>query len=437
MLLGTQRINSRGQLEVGGVEATALAERFGTPLYVMDEEALRAKCREYVSAFRAQAPDTMVSFATKAFLCRAAARLAHEEGLHLDVASLGELAVVLSAGVPAEHLTLHGNFKKDDELAHALRSQVGLIALDSIDEMRALSRLAQSLGRRQRAIIRVAPGIDGHTLDAISTGRSDTKFGLTVENGAALRAMEECTKLSGVDLVGLHAHIGSQILTLEPFELLAEKLLEFARTARDRTGWTPEVIVLGGGLGIRYSDEQRPPSVADLAKTLVGAVKRAAHAHGIKMPRIGIEPGRSVVGESGMTLYRVGPLKEVPAGDAADGSGKRTYVTVDGGLSDNPRPLMYGATYPVYLANRASEPASHLVRLCGRHCETDTFFDVKLPLPRPGDIIAVLSTGAYNHTMASNYNFFCRPPVVFVARGDARIVVRRETEEDLLRRDVG
>ncbi len=435
MLFGTQTINARGHLEVGGVDAVELAERFGTPLYVMDEDALRARCREYVTAFRAEAPDTLVAFATKAFLCRAAAALAAEEGMHLDVASPGEMEVVLAARVAPANITYHGNFKKDDDLAAAVKAGVGLIGIDSVDEMRALSRIAAAAaaGRRQRAVIRVAPGIDGHTLDAISTGRNDTKFGITVENGAALRAIEECVKLPGIELIGLHAHVGSQILSLDPYDLLAEKMLELSRLASRRTGWDPGLLILGGGLGIRYSSEDRPPSVADLARTIVASVRRAAQARRRITPRIGVEPGRSIAGEAGLTLYRVGPVKEVPSGDDET----RTYAAVDGGLSDNPRPLMYGAQYPVLLADRASEPATHVIRVAGRHCETDTLFDVKLPLPRPGNILAVLSTGAYNHTMASNYNCFYRPAVVFVRNGDARVVVRRETGEDILRRDVG
>ena len=432
MLFGTQRINGKGHLEVGGVDTTDLAEQFGTPLYIIDEESVRLRCREFLDAFRNEAPDTLISYAAKAFFCRAAAALALEEGLHLDVASPGELQVALSAAVPAQKITLHGNYKKDEELEAALKTGLGLIALDSIDEMRSLSRLATSAGKRQPVVLRLAPGIDGHTLDAISTGRNDTKFGITVENGAALHAIEECLTLPGLDFLGLHAHIGSQILSVEPFELLSEKMMEFSSKVKARTGWTPSLLILGGGLGIRYSEEDHPPSVAALAKAIVRSVRRAAEARALKIPRLGIEPGRSLVGEFGLTLYRVGPVKEVPSGDAEP----RTYVSVDGGLSDNPRPLMYGARYPSLLADRATEPAQRLVRVAGRHCETDTLFDARLPLPSPGNLLAVLSTGAYNHTMASNYNFFCRPPVVFVKRGDARLVVRRETEADLLRRDV-
>ena len=431
MLFGTQRINGKGHLEVGGVDTTDLAEQFGTPLYVIDEESVRLRC-EFLDAFRNEAPDTLISYAAKAFFCRAAAALALEEGLHLDVASPGELQVALSAAVPAQKITLHGNYKKDEELEAALKTGIGLIALDSIDEMRSLSRLATSAGKRQPVVLRLAPGIDGHTLDAISTGRNDTKFGITVENGAALHAIEECLTLPGLDFLGLHAHIGSQILSVEPFELLSEKMMEFSSKVKARTEWTPSLLILGGGLGIRYSEGDHPPSVAALAKAIVRSVRRAAEARALKIPRLGIEPGRSLVGEFGLTLYRVGPVKEVPSGDAEP----RTYVSVDGGLSDNPRPLMYGARYPSLLADRATEPAQRLVRVAGRHCETDTLFDARLPLPSPGNLLAVLSTGAYNHTMASNYNFFCRPPVVFVKRGDARLVVRRETEADLLRRDV-
>jgi diaminopimelate decarboxylase len=434
MLFGTQRINERGHLEVGGCDTVELAARFGTPLYVMDEAALRRRCAEYRNAFRAESPRATVAFATKAFLCRAMARLAHEEGLAIDVASLGELRLVASAAVPMEKVTFHGNFKKDEDLSAALELGVGFVALDSLHEARRLSALAAERGLRQRALLRIAPGIDAHTLDAISTGRNDTKFGITVENGAALAAVKECLGLPGIELAGLSAHIGSQILTLEPFALLAEKAIGFARQAKEACGWTPEHLVLGGGLGIRYGAGDSPPSVTDLARAISGSVREVAAEAGLPVPAIGVEPGRSITGELGLTLYQVGPLKTVPAAEG----GMRTYVSVDGGLSDNPRPLMYQANYPVLVANRAAERPATVVRVCGRHCETDTLFpEVALARPQPGDILAVLSTGAYNHTMASNYNFFYRPAVVFVQNGDARLVVRRETQEDILARDVG
>lgn len=431
-LFGTQRINAKGHLEVGGVDTVDLAERYGTPAYVIDEDGLRARCREYVRAFTSRAPGAIVSFATKAFLCKAAARLAVEERLHIDVASHGELSLALAAGVPPEHVTLHGNYKKDEDIEAGVAARVGVFALDSLLEAEAVSRISVARGHRQRAILRVAPGIDGHTLDAISTGRNDTKFGVTVESGAASRAIEAIRALPGVELIGLHAHIGSQILSLDPFALLVETISRWIGQVRAATGWAPELLVLGGGLGIRYTPDAVPPSVEDLAETMTKGLERAAKAHGFPLPRLGIEPGRSLVGEAGLTLYRIGPVKEVPAGD----NETRTYAVVDGGLSDNPRPLMYGARYPVLLGNRAAEEPGPVVRVAGRHCETDTLFDVALPRPRTGDLLAVLCTGAYNHTMASNYNFFCRPPVIFVRKGKARVVVRRETVSDLLLREV-
>lgn len=433
MLFGTQKIGPGGRLEVGGVDACELAERYGTPLYVLDEEALRARCREYVEAFRRAAPGATVAYAAKAFLSKAMARLAHEEGLHLDVASFGELRVALAAGFPPERITFHGNFKKDEEVRAALGAGVGLFVADSFEELRAVSAAARSLGKKQRALVRVAPGIDPHTFEAVSTGGFDTKFGFTAANGAALRAVEECLAAEGIELAGLHAHIGSQILSLDPYRLLVEKLLELAEEIGRKTGWTPGFLGLGGGLGIRYSEADVPPAPEDLARTVAEALRRGARDRNLPEPKIGVEPGRSIVGEAGLTLYRVGPVKEVPSEDG----GTRVYATVDGGLSDNPRPLMYGATYPAVLANRASETPARLIRVAGRHCETDTLFDVPLPLPRPGDILAVQCTGAYNHSMASNYNCFFRPPVVFVRGGSSRAVVRRETEEDLLARDVG
>jgi diaminopimelate decarboxylase len=433
MLIGDREIDAKGRLLIGGADALELAREFGTPLYVFDEEAIRRRAREYRESFSRALPGGIVAFASKAFLSKAMAALAAEEGLHVDTASVGELHVALAGGVRPETITFHGNFKKEAELDHALRAGVGTVVLDNTEEMETLSRVATAMGRVQRALLRVAPGIDAHTLDAISTGRNDTKFGITVENGAALAALEKCLALPGIALEGLHAHIGSQILTLDPYELLVDKLCDFAAEARARTGWTPAFLGLGGGLGIRYSNDDRPPSVESMAHRIGDRLRLRAEEKGIPIPRVGVEPGRSIVGDAGVTLYTVGPVKVVPTGDGST----RTYVPVDGGLSDNPRPLMYGASYEAILANRPTEAAAEIVRVAGRHCETDTLFDARLPLPRSGDTLAVFSTGAYNHVMASNYNSFTRPPVVFVRRGKARLVVRRETLEDLLRRDVG
>jgi diaminopimelate decarboxylase len=438
MLFGTQRINSKGHLEIGGCDAVELAQRFGTPLYVIDEAAFRDRCTEYVEAFSSrtasEGTSAQIAFASKAFLSKAAAKLAHEQGLHLDVASLGEMLVVHAAGVDMSHVTLHGNFKKDEDLEAALELQVGMIALDSFDECKRLSELAVARGTKQRSIIRVVPGIAAHELEKIITGQNDSKFGINIENGEALDAAKLCLELPGIELVGFHAHIGSQILDVSPFETLADVMMGFCADVKSATGWMAQLVVCGGGLGIHYKGSDDPPSVKTLAETIVGGVRRAAEERDLAMPTIGVEPGRSIIGESGTTLYEVGPIKTVPLG----AEGTRTYVAVDGGLSDNPRPAMYGSEYPVLLANRAAEDPDTTVRISGRHCETDTLFPaIKLPNPRTGDVVAVLSTGAYNHTMASNYNFFYRPAVVFVSDGEAREVVRRETQDDLTARDVG
>jgi len=432
MLFGTQGINQAGHLEVGGVDALQLAERFGTPLYVMDEQGIRERCREYLRAFRKWGNPPSVVYASKAFWCRAMAALVAEEGLRVDAASSGELEVALAGGVPADSITFHGNYKKEEELSEALEAGVGVVAVDSVDELRSLSRLASEARRGQQTILRVAPGIDAHTLDAISTGRNDTKFGITIENGAALAAVREALGLPGIELIGLHAHIGSQIQSLAPYELLVEKLMDFCQVLFRETGFLPPLLSFGGGLAIRYLEEDTAPPIADLAEVLGQSIHGAAADRGLKVPQVSVEPGRSIVGDLGLTLYTLGPIKTVPAAEG----GTRTYATVDGGLSDNPRPLMYGARYQALVAARASEKPDTTVRIVGRHCETDALFDAALPAPRSGDVLAVLCTGAYNHVMASNYNFFCRPPVVFVSHGHARLVVRRETNEDLLRRDV-
>jgi diaminopimelate decarboxylase len=434
VLFGTQRVNDRGHLEIGGCDSLEIVSTYGTPLYVIDELLIRDNCKAFKRSFTSRYPHAHVAYAGKAFLCIGMAKIIAEEGLHLDVASGGELYTAIKAEFPIRDVAMHGNFKSEAELQLALEAGVGRVVVDSIFELDQLARLAKARGTVADILIRTAPGVDPHTHQKISTGQADTKFGLNITSGDALAAVKQALAYSSIRLRGLHAHVGSQLLDTEAHVTAADMLCQFLRAVRDQTGFVAEELILGGGLGIRYIPGDVPPSIDHFVATLIDAVKSGIHRYELAAPEIGVEPGRSIVGEAGTTLYSVGPVKEVPIQEAP---GRRTYVSVDGGLSDNPRPLMYDARYQTCIANRAAAPATCRVRVSGKHCETDTLLpDVALADPQPGDILAVLSTGAYNQAMASNYNRFTRPPVVAVRDGQARLLVRRETYEDIVRGDV-
>ena len=416
LLPRTASVDAAGHLHVGGIDLLELAEEFGTPLFVYDEEHLRHACREAVAAW-----GDGVAYATKAFLCRAMARLAHEEGLQLDVASGGELHVALSAGVPAERLVLHGNNKSTDELAAALEVGVGRIVVDSFDEIARLGGLLESrspVARRPQVLVRVTPGVEAHTHEFVRTGQEDSKFGFSVSSGAAAQAVAALELLPGVELVGIHAHIGSQVFQASSFEQAALVLGTFFAPLG-----LPELVV-GGGLGVPYVNGESAPTQAEWA-----AATRAATAKTGVDPatRVSAEPGRSIVATAGITLYRVGTVKHLP--------GIRTYVSVDGGMSDNPRPVLYGSGYEAFLPRAANATRPRPVRVVGKHCESgdlvvpDAFVPDDLEV---GDVLATPVTGAYGYSMASNYNKVPRPAVLFVADGDARVVVRRETFDDLV-----
>ncbi len=433
MLLGTQRVNDAGHLKIGGCDAVELAREFGTPLYVMDEAAIRGNCRRYRTAFETRYPRVKVAYASKAFLCVAMARLIQSEELWMDVASGGELHTARVAEFPAERLVFHGNNKSARELTEALEYGVGRIVVDNMDELEALSALAQERGAVADLLVRCTPGIDPHTHRRIRTGQEDTKFGLGVKSGAALAAIRRARELPGVRFRGIHCHIGSQLLTTETHLDALEVMVGFLKTVRDEIGEEAEELNIGGGLGIRYLPEHRPPTIEAFAETLTRALKRLCDERSVALPVLGLEPGRSLVGEAGTTLYTVGVVKEVPLAEAP---GKRVYVSIDGGMSDNPRPQLYDAVYHCLLANRAAEEDSAVVTIAGKHCETDLLIqDTCIPPPRSGDLLAVQSTGAYNHAMASNYNRLPRPAVVLVNEGHADVMVERETYADLTAHD--
>ncbi len=429
MLLGTQRVNAQGHLEIGGVDLVTLAREYGTPLYVMDEAAIRKNCRDYLAAFRARYPKVEVSFASKAFLCTGICKVIEQEGLSLDVASGGELFVALRAGFPVERISLHGNNKSVEELQMALDARVGHIIIDNFYEIDLLTELAANSKESQSVLLRVAPGIDPHTHKRISTGQVDTKFGFDVSSGAAMTAVSRVREIPGLRLRGLHCHVGSQLHDTECHEASTAIMVDLLAQVKREFGVEFDELNIGGGLGIRYLSGHRPPTLDEFADTVVGVLKRKLDEAGLSYPTLLQEPGRFLVGETGTTVYSIGSIKHIPE--------VRTYVSVDGGLSDNPRPSLYDAKYEAIVANKADQPHDQVVTVAGKHCETDILiWDIPLANPEPGDLLAVQSTGAYNYAMASNYNRFRRPAVVLVNDGQADLLVRRENYEDLVRQDV-
>ncbi|EXU68017.1 diaminopimelate decarboxylase [Streptomyces sp. PRh5] len=421
-----------GVVTVGGIDVKTLAEEFGTPAYFLDEADFRARCRAWREAFKGEGEDADVFYAGKAFLSRAVVRWLNEEGLNLDVCSAGELATALAAGMPAERIALHGNNKSTAEIERAVEEGVGRIVLDSFQEIVRVAHIAQRLGRRQRVQIRITVGVEAHTHEFIATAHEDQKFGIPLAGGLAAEAVRRALKLDGLELIGIHSHIGSQIFDTSGFEVAAHRVVGLLKEIRDEHGVELPEIDLGGGLGIAYTSEDDPREPHEIAKALRDIVHRECDAAGLVVPRLSVEPGRAIVGPTAFTLYEVGTVKELP--------GLRTYVSVDGGMSDNIRTALYDAEYSVALVSRASTAEPMLSRVVGKHCESGDIVvrDAFLPADlAPGDLIAVPATGAYCRSMASNYNHALRPPVVAVRDGQAREIVRRETEEDLLRLDVG
>lgn len=433
MLLGTQRINAAGHLEIGGCDTTRLAAEFGTPLYVMDEAAIRDNCRAYKAAFDARYPKNALYYASKAFLTMAICPVIAQEGLYMDVASLGELYTALEAGFPTDRLALHGNNKSREELELAVESRLRHIVLDNFLEIALLGTILQERDATADVLIRATPGVDPNTHRLIRTGQADTKFGFNISDGSALEAVRQILATPGMRFRGIHCHIGSQLLDTETHEQAVEIMVQLALAIRNETGADIEEINIGGGLGVRYLSHHEPPDYATFAERICGPLMAALDAAGIPYPVLGQEPGRALVGETGTTLYTIGAIKTVPITEAP---GTRTYVAVDGGLSDNPRPQMYEAVYECLVANKAAQPAETVVTIAGKHCETDILiWDTRIAEPETGDLLAVQTTGAYNFVMASNYNRFLRPAVVLVLNGQADLIVERQTLADLTRHE--
>ncbi|RBJ09249.1 diaminopimelate decarboxylase [Micromonospora provocatoris] len=425
-----------GALTVAGLDVRDLAAEYGTPAYVLDEDDLRERCREFRAAF----PDADVYYAGKAFLCRAVVRMIAEEGMFLDVCTGGELATALSAGMPPERIGFHGNNKSVAELTRAVDAGVGRIIVDSFTEIDRLSELARERGVRPKVLVRVTVGVEAHTHEFIATAHEDQKFGFSLAGGAAAAAAFKILDEDVLELRGLHSHIGSQIFDASGFEVSARRVLALQSQIRDARGVELPELDLGGGFGIAYTTQDDPASPHDLAKRLRKIVDGECAAENLAVPHLSVEPGRAIVGPAVFTLYQAGTVKSVPTGTGGDAADGRAYVSVDGGMSDNIRTALYDASYSATLANRTSTAQPMLARVVGKHCESGDIVvkDEFLPADvQPGDLVAVPGTGAYCRSMASNYNHVPRPPVVAVREGRARLIVRRETEDDLLALDVG
>ena len=415
LLPDSATVGDDGWLAVGGCSIADLVREFGTPLFVYDEDHLRARCREAVATF-----GESVSYAGKAFLCLAMARLVHEEGMHLDVATGGELHVALIAGVPADRLVLHGNNKSEAELARARDVGVGRTVVDSFDELDRLDRLHREDGRVPRILLRATPGVEAHTHEFVQTGQIDSKFGFGVAAGDLAKAVERAVSSPAVDLVGVHLHIGSQVFVADFFRQAVDVVAPWVRDLG-----LPDLSI-GGGLGVPYVAGEEAPTLSQWGRVVIDACRSAGIASGVTA-----EPGRAIAAQAAVTLYRVGTIKDVP--------GVRTYVAVDGGMSDNPRPVLYGSGYEAFLPRAVDVPRPRTVTVVGKHCESGDMLvrDARVPADLAvGDILATPVTGAYGHSMGSNYNKVPRPAVLFARGGDARLVVRRETYDDLLRLDV-
>lgn len=420
-----------GELILGGVGVKTLAAQYGTPLYVMDENVIRSNMRAFKSSMdKYYGGKGLVCYASKAFSCKEIYRIAKEEGIGADVVSIGEMYTAKSVGFPMDQVCFHGNNKTRRELEAALDWGVTRIVVDNLTELHTLSALAKEKGIIAEILLRIKPGIDAHTHNFIRTGQIDSKFGLALETGEAMEGVKEALAAESVTLRGLHCHIGSQIFSVDPFVHAAEVMMGFLGQIKAETGVELPELNLGGGFGILYTDEDEPVPFGDYMEPVSRAVKASAEKLGLSQPFVLIEPGRSIVGEAGTTLYTVGSVKEIPD--------IRTYVSVDGGMGDNPRYILYQAKYDMLLANRVNEPATETVTVAGRCCESGDLLGENVPLApaKPGDLLAVFATGAYNYSMASRYNRVGIPPVVMVKDGVSRVIVRGESLEDLVRNDL-
>ncbi len=424
----TNQINQAGHLTIGGVDSLKLAKEYGTPLVVYDVSQIRNQIRAFKKVFEEEQVNYAVSYASKAFASIAMYQVANEEGAYTDVVSAGELYTAMKANFPMERVSFHGNNKSKEELEMAVKNHVGKIMIDNFYEIDLLRQVLEEQDSEINVMLRITPGISAHTHEYDQTGQVDSKFGFDLKSGQADKALQEVLKNQRMHMLGIHAHIGSQIFELNGFEMAAAKLVDVAASWRKNYDYTAQVINVGGGFGIKYVQEDHPLKPEEFVKAIVKTIKDEATKHNFPLPEIDIEPGRSIVGPAGYNLYKVGSMKEIP--------GLVPYVAVDGGMGDNIRPALYQAKYETVLANDPQRKASQEFHVAGKYCESgDILADAKLPLLKAGDILAMLDTGAYGYSMASNYNRNPRPAVVFVEDGEAQVVIRRESLEDLVHLD--
>lgn len=428
-LFGTMKVKEN-ILEIGGKSVIELKEEFNTPLYVIDEKLVRDTCRTYKDNFVLDGMDTEVIYASKAFQNIGMCKLINEEGLSMDVVSGGELYTALKANFPVEKIYMHGNNKTTDELIMAIDAGIGTIVIDNEQEMELIERICKDMDRRVSALLRVNPGVEAHTHEYIQTTNNDSKFGASIFDEKIFEFISRLSKSDYIDFKGFHCHIGSQIHQEESFYLGADIMLDFLRTVKEKCSFVTRELNLGGGFGVYYNEEDEPMDISSFLKELLVRIKAKCEKLDIIIPKIMIEPGRSIISNAGTTLYTVGGTKETYGG--------RDYIFIDGGMTDNPRPALYSAIYEASIANKMNDKRDKLYTIAGKCCESGDIIrkDIKLPETEIGDIVAVASTGSYNYSMASNYNRLTRPAVVFVNDGDARIVVKRETYEDLIKNDI-
>lgn len=425
------QVNNKGELTIGDISTVELAKEYGTPLYVMDENEIRRTCGIYRDAIgKYYNGNGMALYASKAFCCKQMCKIVNEEGLGLDVVSGGELFTAIHAGFPVERIYFHGNNKSYDELEMAVEHQIGCVIVDNREELYILEDICAKRKTKMNVMFRIKPGVEAHTHEFIRTGQLDSKFGVALEGGEAFELVREALALSNITVIGVHCHIGSQIFELSPFELAAERMMEFIVRVKQELGFTLKQLNLGGGFGIRYEESDDPIPYDSYIRSVSAIVKRMAEEKGIPLPYILMEPGRSIVGSAGVTLYTVGAIKEIP--------GIRKYLSIDGGMSDNPRYILYGSRYEAVIANKADQPKKETYTIAGKCCESGDLIceNVALQEAQRGDCLCVLSTGAYNYSMASNYNRIGKPAVVMVRDGKSRLAVKRESYADLIQHDM-
>lgn len=424
----TNQINQAGHLTIGGVDSLKLAKEYGTPLVVYDVSQIRNQIRAFKKVFEEEQVNYAVSYASKAFASIAMYQVANEEGAYTDVVSAGELYTAMKANFPMERISFHGNNKSKEELEMGVKNHVGKIIIDNFYEIDLLRQVLEEQDSKINVMLRITPGISAHTHEYDQTGQVDSKFGFDLKSGQADKALQEVLKNKRMHMLGIHAHIGSQIFELNGFEMAAAKLVDVAASWKEKYDYTAQIINVGGGFGIKYVQEDHPLKPEEFVKAIVKAIKDEATKHNFPIPEIDIEPGRSIVGPAGYNLYKVGSIKEIP--------GLVPYVAVDGGMGDNIRPALYQAKYETVLANDPQRRASQEFHVAGKYCESgDILADAKLPSLKAGDILAMLDTGAYGYSMASNYNRNPRPAVVFVENGKEQLVIKRESLEDLIHLD--